>query len=109
MPPFEDLAMEGRTYRYFEGKPLYPFGYGLSYTTFSYRGLRLPKKAINAGDPLIAEVTVTNTGKREGDEVVQLYLSFPNVPGAPLVLSRIHARAAEAQRVAECTLRTKRA
>ncbi len=84
MPPFEDYAMKGRTYRYFEGKPLYPFGYGLSYTTFSYRGLRLPKKTINAWDPLIAEVTVANTGKREGDEVVQLYLSFPGVPGAPL-------------------------
>ena len=84
LPPFEDYAMKGRTYRYFEGKPLYPFGYGLSYTTFSYRRLRLPKKAIHAGDPLTAEVTITNTGKRGGDEVVQLYLSFPNVPGAPL-------------------------
>jgi beta-glucosidase len=84
LPPFEDYAMKGRTYRYFEGKPLYPFGYGLSFTTFSYRGLRLPKKIISAGDPLIAEVTVANTGKREGDEVVQLYLSFPGVPGAPL-------------------------
>ena len=55
--------MKGRTYRYFEGKPLYPFGYGLSYTTFSYSGLTLPKSAIKAGDPLTAEVTVTNTGK----------------------------------------------
>ena len=109
LPPFEDYAMKGRTYRYFEGKPLYPFGYGLSYTTFSYRGLRLPKKTINAGDPLIAEVTVTNTGKREGDEVVQFYLSFPNVPGAPLrALRGFTARAAEARRVAECALRTER-
>ena len=63
LPPFEDYAMKGRTYRYFEGKPLYPFGYGLSYTTFSYSGLTLPKSAIKAGDPLTAEVTVTNTGK----------------------------------------------
>ncbi|MGB2627587.1 MAG: glycoside hydrolase family 3 C-terminal domain-containing protein [Candidatus Acidiferrum sp.] len=103
LPPFEDYAMEGRTYRYFEGKPLYPFGYGLSYTTFSYRGLRLPKKAINAGDPLIAEVTVTNTGKREGDEVVQLYLSFPNVPGAPLRalrgFTRVRLKPSESQNV----------
>jgi beta-glucosidase len=76
--------MKGRTYRYFEGKPLYPFGHGLSYTTFSYRGLHLVKKTISAGDPLIAEVAVANTGKREGDEIVQLYLSFPDVPGAPL-------------------------
>ena len=83
LPLFEDYSMQNRTYRYFSGKPLYPFGYGLSYTTFSYSGLTLPKNAIAAGDPLVAEATVTNTGKREGDEVAQLYLSFPNVPGAP--------------------------
>ena len=103
LPPFEDYAMKGRTYRYFEGKPLYPFGYGLSYTTFSYRGLRLPKKTINAWDPLIAEVTVANTGKREGDEVVQLYLSFPGVPGAPLralrAFKRLHLKPGESQNV----------
>jgi beta-glucosidase len=103
LPPFEDYAMKGRTYRYFEGKPLYPFGYGLSYTTFAYRGLRLPKKAIHAGDPLAAEVTVTNTGKREGDEVVQLYLTFPNTPGAPLRalrgFQRVHLKSAESQKV----------
>ncbi|MGB7844843.1 MAG: glycoside hydrolase family 3 C-terminal domain-containing protein [Candidatus Acidiferrum sp.] len=103
LPPFEDYAMKGRTYRYFEGKPLYPFGYGLSYTTFSYRGLQLPKKTIRAGDPLVAEVTVTNTGKREGDEVVQLYLSFPNVPGAPLRalrgFQRVHLKPGESQKV----------
>jgi beta-glucosidase len=103
LPPFEDYAMKGRTYRYFEGKPLYPFGYGLSYTTFSYRGLRLPKKTITAGDPLITEVTVANTGKREGDEVVQLYLSFPGVPGAPLRalrgFRRVHLEPGESQSV----------
>ena len=97
LPPFEDYAMKGRTYRYFEGKPLYPFGYGLSYTTFSYSGLTLPQKAIKAGDPLTAEVTVTNTGKLEGDEVAQLYLSFPNVPGAPMRalrgFKRVHLKA----------------
>ena len=103
LPPFEDYAMKGRTYRYFEGKPLYPFGFGLSYTTFSYKDLKLPKKAINAGDPLTAEVTVSNTGKRDGDEVVQLYLSFPNVAGAPLRalrgFKRIHLKAGESQKV----------
>jgi len=103
LPPFEDYAMKGRTYRYFAGKPLYTFGYGLSYTTFSYRGLRLPKKAINAGDPLIAEVTVANTGMRDGDEVVQLYLSFPDVPGAPLHalrgFKRVHLKSGESQNV----------
>jgi beta-glucosidase len=103
LPPFEDYAMKGRTYRYFEGKPLYPFGYGLSYTTFSYRALRLPRKTIRAGDPLSAEVTVINTGTREGDEVVQLYLSFPNVPGAPLRalrgFKRVHLKPGESQKV----------
>ena len=103
LPPFEDYAMKGRTYRYFEGKPLYPFGYGLSYTTFSYSNLTLPKKAINAGDPLTAEVTVTNTGKREGDEVAQLYLSFPKVAGAPLLalrgFKRVHLKPGESQQV----------
>ena len=103
LPPFEDYAMKGRTYRYFEGRPLFPFGYGLSYTTFSYGGLTLPKKAIKAGDPLSVEVTVTNTGKLEGDEVVQLYLSFPTVPGAPLRalrgFKRVHLKPGESQKV----------
>jgi len=103
LPPFEDYAMKGRTYRYFEGKPLYPFGYGLSYTTFSYTGLMLPKNAINGGDPLIAEATITNTGKLEGDEVAQLYLAFPNTPGAPLRalrgFKRVHLKPGESQKV----------
>ena len=103
LPPFEDYAMKGRTYRYFEGRPLYPFGYGLSYTTFSYSSLTLPKNAIKAGDPLTAEVTVTNAGEREGDEVAQLYLSFPEVPGAPLRalrgFKRVHLKPGESQKV----------
>jgi beta-glucosidase len=103
LPLFEDYSMRNRTYRYFSGKPLYPFGYGLSYTTFSYSDLALPKDAIGAGDPITAEVTVTNTGKREGDEVAQLYLSFPNVPGAPLRalrgFKRVHLNPGESQRV----------
>jgi beta-glucosidase len=103
LPDFKDYAMKGRTYRYFEGKPLYPFGYGLSYTTFAYKGLKLPKGAIKAGAPLNAEVMVTNTGKVEGDEVAQLYLSFPNVPGAPLKalrsFKRVHLKAGESQKV----------
>ena len=103
LPPFEDYSMNGRTYRYFKGKPLYPFGYGLSYTTFSYSNLILPKSPIKAGDPLTVEVTVTNIGKRGGDEVVQVYLSFPNIAGAPLralrAFKRIHLKPGEAQKV----------
>jgi beta-glucosidase len=84
LPNFEDYSMTGRTYRYFAGEPLWPFGYGLSYTTFSYSKLTLPDEPIRAGDPLNASVTVTNIGKAAGDEVVQLYLKFPDVPGAPI-------------------------
>jgi beta-glucosidase len=84
LPNFEDYSMKGRTYRYFEGEPLWPFGYGLSYTTFSYSNLTVPNAPINAGDPLNASVTVTNTGKLAGDEVVELYLKFPDVAGAPI-------------------------
>jgi beta-glucosidase len=103
LPPFEDYAMKGRTYRYFEGTPLYPFGYGLSYTTFSYSGLKLPTSAVKAGDPVVAEATVTNTGKVAGDEVVQLYLSFPDVKGAPVRalrgFKRVHLAPGESQKV----------
>jgi len=84
LPNFESYAMEGRTYRYFKGTPLYPFGYGLSYTTFAYSNLTLPDGPVNAGDPLHASVTVTNSGKVAGDEVAELYLKFPDVGGAPL-------------------------
>ena len=73
LPPFRDYAMTARTYRYFSGKPLYPFGYGLSYTRFSYGDLHLPPSA-PAGQPVQGTVTVENVGDRAGDEVVELYL-----------------------------------
>src|SRR6185437_4271185 len=84
LPNFEDYSMKGRTYRYFTGEPLWPFGYGLSYTTFNYGDLTLPQAPIAAGAPVNATVRVTNTGKLAGDEVVQLYLKFPDVAGAPI-------------------------
>ena len=83
LPPFADYSMQGRTYRYFNGQPLFPFGYGLSYTKFAYSKLELPSSSVHAGDPLVAQVTVTNAGKVAGDEVAELYLTFPEVPGAP--------------------------
>src|SRR5215469_7550289 len=67
LPNFEDYSMERRTYRYFTGKPLYPFGYGLSYTTFNYSDLNISTQSIAAGQPVAADVTVTNTGKLAGD------------------------------------------
>jgi beta-glucosidase len=101
LPPFEDYSMKGRTYRYFEGKPLYPFGYGLSYTTFAYSGLSVPSEV--AGDALAVDVTVKNTGKVAGDEVAQLYLTFPNLAGAPLRalrgFKRVHLDAGASQKV----------
>jgi beta-glucosidase len=66
--------MTGKTYRFFNQEPLYPFGYGLSYTTFSYSNLVFPEKA-TAGDKISVKVTVTNTGKVEGDEVVEMYIT----------------------------------
>ena len=77
LPPFTDYAMKGRTYRYFTGEPLFPFGYGLSYTTFAYRNLRVPQ-TMAAGEPLPVKVDVTNTGSRAGEEVVELYVKSPN-------------------------------
>jgi beta-glucosidase len=75
LPAFTDYNMKGRTYRYFEGEPLYPFGYGLSYTTFAYSNLSVPK-VIKAGETVNVTVDVQNTGSSDGDEVVQLYLSL---------------------------------
>jgi beta-glucosidase len=103
LPPFEDYAMKGRTYRYFTGTPLYPFGYGISYTKFSYSDLNVPTPTVAAGDPVSADVTVTNSGSRDGDEVVQLYLKFPNTPGAPMRalrgFQRLHLAAGASQKV----------
>jgi beta-glucosidase len=103
LPPFEDYAMKGRTYRYFEGTPLYPFGYGLSYTKFAYSDLKVPAKPVKAGDPLVVEAKITNTGSVAGDEVAQLYLTFPPTPGAPLKalrgFERVHLEPGTSQTV----------
>lgn len=77
IPAFENYDMAGKTYRYFAGDPLYPFGYGLSYTTFSYEWVSVPE-SVQAGEPMSVAVRVTNTGARAGDEVVQLYVALPD-------------------------------
>lgn len=74
--------MENRSYRDFTGTPLYPFGHGLSYTAFRYSTLSLPQSVASAGDSIPVEVTVTNTGRVAGDEVVQLNPAFPPAAGA---------------------------
>lgn len=77
LPPFEDYDMEGRTYKYFKGEVLYPFGHGLSYTTFQYKNLRTSKGPLAPGGEVEVKVDVTNTGARAGEEVVQLYAGYP--------------------------------
>ncbi len=104
LPDIKNYDMANRTYRYFRGMPLYPFGYGLSYTIFRYSRLGVPR-TVAAGNPLTVSVTVKNTGKMDGEEVVQLYLSHPDAPGkAPIQalkgFQRIALRAGESRRVA---------
>jgi beta-glucosidase len=104
VPPFEDYSMQGRTYRYFGGKPLYGFGYGLSYASFAYSNLRLSSEKLQAGQPLTVEADVRNTAGISGDEVAELYLEYPPSPGAPLRaligFKRVHLAPGETRHVA---------
>jgi beta-glucosidase len=99
LPAFTDYAMKGRTYRYFKGEPLYPFGFGLSYSTFAYSGLFAQRTAKGAE----IRATVKNTSARDGDEVVQLYVGGGSEDGAPIRnlrgFQRIHLRAGENREV----------
>jgi beta-glucosidase len=103
LPPFDDYSMAKRTYRYFDGEPLYPFGYGLSYTKFEYRNaeVTLPSLPANATEKI--SVDVSNSGSMAGDEVVELYLTHEQVAGAPLRalegFQRIHLAPGQKQRV----------
>ena len=83
LPAFTDYGLKGRTYRYYTGKPLWGFGYGLSYSTFKYGPVKLSADTLKAGDPLTATVTVTNSSAVGGDEVVEAYLKTPQ-PGGPV-------------------------
>ena len=84
LPDFLDYRMENRTYRYFRGKALYPFGYGLSYTTFSIGKGQLSASTMNKDGKVTLTVPVTNTGKREGTETVQVYVKALDYPDAPI-------------------------
>ncbi|HEX7326416.1 MAG TPA: glycoside hydrolase family 3 C-terminal domain-containing protein [Rhodanobacteraceae bacterium] len=104
LPPYVSYAMQGRTYRYFTGKPLYPFGYGLSYTHFTYSGASLSTATLAAGQPLRASVVVHNAGQRAGDDVVQVYLRWPtSLRRAPLRalagFQRVHLASGQSRRV----------
>jgi beta-glucosidase len=103
LPPFGDYDMKGRTYRYFEGQPLYEFGYGLSYTTFKYNFKSIPS-SVQAGENIPVSVEVSNTGDKDGDEVVQLYVSLPESELRKPIRSlqgfkRIHLKAGETRTV----------
>jgi beta-glucosidase len=105
LPPFDDYDMAGRTYRFFNGQPLYPFGYGLSYTTFAYSNLRTSADSIDGSDSLTVSVDVKNFGPRAGDEVVQLYVKHLGsaVPRAREDLrgfQRVHLQPGETKTIA---------
>jgi beta-glucosidase len=101
LPPFGDYRMDGRTYRYFKGQVLYPFGYGLSYTRFHYQAPALSAASIKAGEATSVTVALTNTGRRDGDEVVQLYVAKPGDSANPSLagFSRVHLKAGATQSV----------
>ncbi|MBC8010815.1 MAG: glycoside hydrolase family 3 C-terminal domain-containing protein [Burkholderiales bacterium] len=104
LPAFDDYAMTNRTYRYYTGKPLYAFGHGLSYTTFAYEQVALSSDKARAGETVRVAVRVKNTGKRDGDEVVQVYATAVNPP-VPMPLrqlvgfQRVPLKAGEAKTV----------
>jgi len=83
LPPFEDYSMSNRTYRYFGGTPLYAFGYGLSYAKFEYHNVKLSSKNLKAGEKVTVSADVKNMSARDGDEVVEVYLTYPKLAGAP--------------------------
>jgi beta-glucosidase len=103
LPAFDDYNMNGRTYRYFSGEPLYPFGYGLSYTNFEYSNLSFNKPSLEASDELTVSVSLKNAGKMAGDEVAQVYLMHPGIDGAPqrelAGFKRVHLAAGQSQTV----------
>ncbi|WP_294329534.1 glycoside hydrolase family 3 C-terminal domain-containing protein [uncultured Sphingomonas sp.] len=103
LPPFGDYGMRGRTYRYFTGTPVYPFGHGLSYTSFAYGTPVVDRTEGGAGAGLTVTAEVRNTGTRASDEVAQLYLNFPEDPGAPRIalrgFQRVSLKAGEAQKL----------
>ena len=92
LPDFEDYSMQGRTYRYMKEAPLFPFGYGLSYTTFTYGKARADKKRISTGEKMTLTIPVSNTGSRDGEEVVQVYLHREDDPEGPTKTLRAFKR-----------------
>ena len=88
LPPFDDYSMAGRTYRYFRGTAVYPFGHGLSFTRFAYGPLKVSKQSADGTPRIQVSTEIRNVGDRAGDEVAQLYLQFPKAPGTPRIALR---------------------
>jgi beta-glucosidase len=103
VPAYDNYAMKGRTYRYFNGKVQYPFGYGLSYTTFAYEWQKMPAAIRTVKDSITFSIKVKNTGTRDGDEVVQVYVEYPPVDRMPVkelkAFKRVHVKAGGEQTV----------
>jgi len=100
LPAFDDYTMKGRTYRYFDGKPLYAFGFGLSYTSFSYKKLDIAQEPLTVNDTILLKLTIMNEGMFDGDEVVQVYMKQPGgLKKQPLkslvAFERVHFRKGE--------------
>ncbi|MGB4577527.1 MAG: glycoside hydrolase family 3 C-terminal domain-containing protein [Paludibacter sp.] len=83
LPDFEDYRMENRTYRYFKGKPLYPFGYGLSFSNFTYEWTKQSKQSFSEDETIECTFKIKNNGKQTGDEVAQIYVKYPDGKGLP--------------------------
>jgi beta-glucosidase len=111
LPPFDDYSMKGRTYRFFKGDPMFPFGFGLSYSKFEYTEISCSKSTVKQGDTIRAELTVTNTGDRAGEEVVLIYASkagkptgkkgsyFPEDEKSLVGFSRVYLEAGESKTI----------
>ena len=104
LPDFEDYSMKGRTYRYMQQQPLFPFGHGLSYTTFTYGEAKLSKNTIAKGENVVLTIPVSNVGQRDGEEVVQVYLRRPGDKEGPRytlrAFKRVHIPAGKTESVA---------
>ena len=104
LPAFEDYSMAGRTYKYFGGEALYAFGYGLSYTSFGYQSIKTNATSFSGRDTAQVSVTISNTGKHNGDEVVQVYVKQPKeLKGQPIktlvAFERVHFTKGETKEV----------
>ena len=104
LPDFEDYSMKGRTYRYMQQQPLFPFGHGLSYTDFTYGEAKLSKNTIAKGENVVLTIPVSNVGQRDGEEVVQVYLRRPGDKEGPRytlrAFKRVHIPAGKTESVA---------